>query len=401
MNKRTDALYKEALQLKNDMISWRRHFHSNPETGLDVPETALYIRNFLKARSIEILEGTPGHTVIGKLKGLSSRAPMGLRADMDALEIPEKTELSFASRKENRMHACGHDGHMAMLMGAAELLKKREETLPQDTYLIFQPGEEDPGGAEPIMESGVLDSLKGIFAIHLDPQQPCGQAGINPDRAMASTDSFHIVLTGKGGHAALPHQSVDPIAIAAQVVNSLQFIVSRLIDPVQPAVLTLGSIQGGYRPNVIPDSVSLSGTIRTFSEEIRLQIQREIEKTLSMYCSRYNASYSFDLVPGYPPVINDKRMSHFILDLAGLFGDALTMEQMPQPRMAGEDFSYYLETIPGAFYWLGCRNEEKNCVYPLHHSCFNMDEDALPLGAALHAASALEFSCASGSDVKE
>ncbi|MDC7238720.1 MAG: amidohydrolase, partial [Spirochaetales bacterium] len=246
-------------------------------------------------------------------------------------------------------------------------------------------------GALPIMKSGILEPLKGIFGIHLDPLQPCGEAGINRDRAMASTDSFTIVLTGRGGHAALPHQSVDPIAIAAQVVNSLQFIVSRLIDPVQPAVLTLGSINGGYRPNVIPDSVTLTGTIRTFSDSIRSQIRDEIDKTLQMYCTRYGASCTFDLVPGYPPVINHPEMSAYVLDSAALLGDSLAMTEMEQPRMAGEDFSYYLQQIPGAFYWLGCRNEKKECSYPLHHSCFNMDEDVLPLGAALHSLCALNF----------
>lgn len=169
---------------------------------------------------------------------------------------------------------------------------------------------------------------------------------------------------------------------------------SRLIDPVQPAVLTLGSINGGYRPNVIPDSVSLSGTIRTFSEEIRKQIQVEIENTLSMYCSRYKASYTFDLIPGYPPVINNSMMSSFVLESSKSLNDNFVLEEMPQPRMAGEDFSYYLEKIPGAFYWLGCRNEEKNCNFPLHHSCFNMDEDALPLGAVMHSLCALNFESA-------
>lgn len=391
MSENNDTVLQEARDLQDTMIEWRRHFHRNPETALEVPETAAYIIDFLKSNFIEILSDTPGYTVIAKIKGKSSKNPVGLRADMDALEIPENTRLPFASIKKERMHACGHDGHMAMLMAAVLLLKKREDKLPQDTYFIFQPGEEDPGGALPIMETGVLDSLKGIFGIHLDPQLPCGQGGINHDRAMASTDSFNIVLTGKGGHAALPHQSVDPIAISAQVVNSLQFIVSRLIDPVQPAVLTLGSIQGGYRPNVIPDSVSLSGTIRTFSDEIRKQIQLEIENTLSMYCSRYKASYTFDLIPGYPPLINTPEMSSYVLETSKLLKDDFIMEEMPQPRMAGEDFSYYLQKIPGAFYWLGCRNEEKNCIFPLHHSCFNMDEDALPLGAVMHCLCALNF----------
>ena len=392
MTEQSKTLLVEAREIQDTLVKWRRHFHQNPETGLDVSETAAYIRNILIENHLEILEKTPGHTVIALLRGKDSLNPIGLRADMDALSIPENTGLPFASVHGNRMHACGHDAHMAILLGAAVLLSRRHEILPQHTYFIFQPGEEDPGGALPIMESGVLKNLKGIFALHMDPLQNCGTGGINRDKAMASTDCFHISLTGRGGHAALPHQSVDPIAMAAQVINSLQFIVSRLIDPVEPAVLTLGSINGGYRPNVIPDSVTLSGTIRTFSEPLRLQIQQEIRKTLEMYCTRYGATYKLDIVPGYPTVINTPSMCDFILESSLDLGDAFQMREMKQPRMAGEDFSYYLQEFPGAFYWLGCRNEDKECSFPLHHSRFDLDEDSLPLGTVLHCLCALNFS---------
>ncbi|QEN07379.1 amidohydrolase [Oceanispirochaeta crateris] len=391
MTKHKISLLPEAQEILKDLKKWRRHFHQNPEIGLDVPDTADYIRQVLNENQIEILEGAPGHTVIGFLKGVDSLHSLGLRADMDALPIEEKTGLPYASHRENTMHACGHDAHMAMLLGAAVLLRQKQKTLPQDTYFIFQPGEEDPGGALPIMESGILKPLKGIFALHMDPHQSCGIGGVNREKAMASTDCFYIKLIGRGGHAALPHQSVDPIAMAAQVINSLQFIVSRLIDPVEPAVLTLGSINGGDRPNVIPDFVTLSGTIRTFSEDLRLQIQQEIRRTLDMYCTRYGATYDLEIVPGYPPVINTPRMCDFILETSRIMGDALVVNEMKQPRMAGEDFSYYLQEIPGAFYWLGCRNDEKECIFPLHHSKFNLDEDVLPLGASLHCLCALNF----------
>jgi len=387
-----DSLLFEAEKIRNDIVKWRRELHSHPEIGLEVPQTARYISTLLTNNGIEILENTPGYTVIAVVRGQDSNNPVGLRSDMDALEIPEKNQLYYTSQSPDRMHACGHDGHMAMLLGAAILLNDWRDKLPQDTYFIFQPGEEDPGGAQPIMESGVLKPLKGIFGIHMDPLLPCGSGGINRDKAMASTDCFYIELTGIGGHAALPHQSVDPIAIAAQVITSLQFIVSRLIDPVEPAVLTLGSIKGGYRPNVIPDSVSLSGTIRTFSEDIRIQIQQEIRKTLEMYCSRYGATFTLDIIPGYPPVINTPSMCDFILHISEKLNKKLIIKEMKQPRMAGEDFSYYLQKIPGAFYWLGCRNESKDCVYPLHHSHFNLDEDSLILGTLMHCLCALNFS---------
>jgi len=387
-----ELILKKSEQIKPLLVEWRRHFHRHPETGLNVPETAAFIRSLLKEWGIELQDGLPANSIAAVIRGRPEGGPpLGLRADMDALEISEQTGAEYQSGNRGIMHACGHDGHMAMLLGACYLLSREEASLPQDTWFIFQPGEEDPGGAELIMETGLLDHLKGILAIHLDPSLPVGAAGINHGRAMASTDCFHITLTGRGGHAALPHQSVDPIAIAAQVINSLQFIVSRLIDPVQPAVLTLGSIQGGYRPNVIPDEVKLSGTIRAFSEEIRRQIREEIVKTLDMHCKRYGADFTLDLVPGYPPVINDPDMSAFMHQTANLLSKRIRMESMPDPRMAGEDFSYYLKRIPGAFYWLGCGNRSKGITRPLHHSCFDLDEDVLPLGTALHCAAALSF----------
>ena len=382
-------ILREARELSGRLVSWRRHLHRYPELGLELPGTAAFIRDVLEKEGVEILNGSPGYSLVARIKGRCSESPIGLRADMDALNIPENTGLSYASENPQRMHACGHDGHMAMLLGAAVLIRRHRELLPRDCYFIFQPGEEDPGGAQALMESGLLDNLSSIFGIHLDPQQPTGFGTVNRDKAMASTDSFTIVITGKGGHAALPHRSVDPIAVSARVINSLQFIVSRLIDPVEPAVLTLGSIQGGYRPNVIPDDVTLSGTIRAFSRSIRDQLKDEIEKTLMMYCNRYGATYSFDLVPGYPPVINNPAMSRFVRDRASVMDPYLKISVIEKPLMTGEDFSYYLEKIPGAFIMLGCRHEEKQCRYPLHHSKFNLDEDALPLGAALHCLCAL------------
>ena len=385
-------LYKnilnEALELQTSLIEWRRNFHSHPETGLDVKHTAATIRTLLLEWGIELLDNCPLNSVIARIPGNPGGAPVALRADMDALEIPEANTLSYSSTREGVMHACGHDGHMSMLLGAAKLLSARD--LPQDTYLVFQPGEEGPGGALPIMQSGLLSEVKGIFAVHLDPSLPTGTVAVNEGRAMASTDNFFITIKGKGGHAGLPHQSVDPIAVTAQIINSFQFIVSRLIDPVHPAVITLGSIEGGTRPNAIAEEVRLSGTIRTFSEGIREQIRAEIKETLDMFCKRYRGSYELDIQPEYPPVINNREMAAFIINQAGQFYGRIVPQWLEEPRMTAEDFSYYLKKIPGVFYWLGCRGDDESS-YPLHHSRFNMDENVLPLGTAMHVVSALLF----------
>ena len=381
-------ILNESLGLQETLTGWRRHFHTWPETGLDVPETAEYIRTILKERNIPILDNSPKGSVIARLSGDPHGLPMALRADMDALDIPEMNSIEYKSRVEGRMHACGHDGHMAMLLGAADILCRRE--LPQDTYLVFQPGEEGPGGAYPIMESGLLNPVGGIFALHLDPTKPTGTAGINRGRAMAATDNFFITIKGRGGHAGLPHKTVDPIAISAQLINSFQFIVSRLVDPVHPAVITVGTIQGGYMPNAIAEEVRISGTIRTFSQEIRLQIRKELEKTTGMFCQRYGGEFELQVDEEYPAVINSEKMVAYFTNTAKGLEESISTEILKAPRMTSEDFSYYLRSIPGVFYWLGCRSSEETS-YPLHHSLFNIDETALPLGTALHTLCALNF----------
>ncbi len=375
-----------AKNLNPRLIEWRRELHAQPEIGMELPRTAGFIRKVLEHTGVEILPCEVEHAVIGFIPGSNpgNRAPLALRADMDALSIPEKNSFSFRSRYEDRMHACGHDGHMTMLLGAAELLS--QDRPDRDIFLVFQPGEEGPGGAKPLMNTGILEGVKEIYAIHLDPTLPTGQVGINNGRAMASNDDFYIRLKGKGGHAGLPHQAVDPIAIAAQIINSFQFIVSRLIDPVDPSVITLGSIKGGYMPNAIAEEVQLSGTIRTYSDSVRQQIQKEIEITTRMFCERYGCEFSVKIIPGYPPVINSKDLSDELIGyLQSHSGNEIGVSELGSPRMTAEDFSYYLSKIPGVFYWLGCSNG-KETSYPLHHSCFNMDENVLWMGAFLHCA---------------
>ena len=373
-----------AKRLNPQMIEWRRELHAHPEIGMDLPETANFIRKRLERSGVIILPCDVEHAVIGFIPGSNpdNKAPMALRADMDALNIPEQNSISYKSQHRDRMHACGHDGHMTMLLGAAELL---DQCRPErDIFFVFQPGEEGPGGAEQIMKTGILRNVKEIYAIHLDPTMATGMIGINNGRAMASNDDFYITLRGKGGHAGLPHQAVDPIAIAAQIINSFQFIVSRLIDPVDPAVITLGSIKGGYMPNAIAEEVQLSGTIRTYSDSVRKQIQKELEITTRMFCKRYGCEFSINIISGYPPVINSRILSEPLLSyLQNQCGEDFSVNELSSPRMTAEDFSFYLSEIPGVFYWLGC-SSGKETSFPLHHSCFNLDEQVLWMGAYIH-----------------
>lgn len=383
-----DLMLKESQSIAPQLTRWRRNFHSHPEMGLDVPFTAETIRNELKNMNIRILEGSPENSVIAMIPGNPEGDPLALRADMDALPIQEKNDFPYCSLSDGKMHACGHDGHMAMLLGAAFLLHKRK--LPQNTYFIFQPGEEDPGGAELIMKSGLLDPVKGIFALHLDPSFPSGTIAVSENRAMAATDNFFITIKGKGGHGGLPHLSVDPIAISGQLINDLQYIISRRVDPVQPTVISLGSIQGGSSPNVIPDEVHISGTIRAFSDEIRQQIGSEIREAAISLCKRYGGIATVRIIEDYPAVINNSRMLKYLTIITDKLKGKENSTRYIDPRMTAEDFSYYLQSIPGVFYWLGCSCHPDK-AYPLHHPLFNPDESVFPLGTAIHSAIAMNF----------
>ncbi|WP_457624376.1 M20 family metallopeptidase [Persephonella sp.] len=385
-----EEIRKAAQEIKEEIISWRRHIHMHPELSGEEKNTSRFVASKLKEFGVdEVIENFGGTTaVVGIIKGKHD-VTAALRADMDALPMQEKTGKPYASRIPNVMHSCGHDAHTAILLGAAKILTGLKEHLQGNVKLIFQPCEErhDCGGAKKLVEEGVLQNpdVSAIFGLHVFPELPAGKVGTRIGHFMASSDVFTIKIKGKGAHASRPHQGVDSVLVAAQVINTLHHIVSRKVDPLHPAVLTIGRIQGGYADNIIPDEVEMGGTVRTLSLELRDQIPKWMEHAIWGVTLSYGAAYEFDYRQGTPPVINDEKTTRFAL---GMMRDLLGKEnvvELPEPTMGGEDFAEYLMKVPGTFIRLGIRNEEKGIKAPLHSPLFDIDEDALPVGASIMA----------------
>ncbi|WP_456392679.1 M20 family metallopeptidase [Persephonella sp.] len=385
-----EEIRKAAQEIKEEIISWRRHIHIHPELSGEEKNTSRFVASKLKEFGVdEVIENFGGTTaVVGIIKGKHD-VTAALRADMDALPMQEKTGKPYASRIPNVMHSCGHDAHTAILLGAAKILTGLKEHLQGNVKLIFQPCEErhDCGGAKKLVEEGVLENpdVSAIFGLHVFPELPAGKVGTRIGHFMASSDVFTIKIKGKGAHASRPHQGVDSVLVAAQVINTLHHIVSRKVDPLHPAVLTIGRIQGGYADNIIPDEVEMGGTVRTLSLELRDQIPKWMEHAIWGVTLSYGAAYEFDYRQGTPPVINDEKTTRFAL---GMMRDLLGKEnvvELPEPTMGGEDFAEYLMKVPGTFIRLGIRNEEKGIKAPLHSPLFDIDEDALPVGASIMA----------------
>jgi amidohydrolase len=381
---------KDILELsesiKEEVVKWRRHFHMYPELSGREFNTSEFVSEKLKEFGVdEVIESFAGSTaVVATIKGRGKNF-VALRADMDALPMEEKGDKPYISRKKGIMHACGHDAHTAMLLGAARVLCAMKDRLLGNVRLIFQPCEErhDCKGAKHLVENGAVDGVSAIYALHVFPDLECGKVGTRIGPFLASSDEFEITIKGKSTHAARPHEGVDPILIAAQVINSLHHIVSRRIDPLNPAVLTIGRIEGGYAPNIIPDTVRMEGTIRTLNFKDRGSIPGMIENTLKHISLAYGGDYSFSMREGTPPLINDEVTTGFAIGkMKELLGDE-NVVILEKPTMGGEDFSAYLEKVPGTFIRLGTRNEEKGIIYPLHNSLFDIDEDALPIGVSV------------------
>jgi hippurate hydrolase len=311
---------------------------------------------------------------------------VGLRADMDALPIHEETGLPFASEIDGKMHACGHDGHTSMLVGAAHALSRMRDGLNGSIKFIFQPAEEGGGGGKVMVEEGVADDISSIFALHLWPGLPFGTAATKAGPIMAAADAFEMTVRGKGGHGAFPHQTADAIAMAAQIVTALQTLVSREVDPVEPAVVTVGEIGAGSAFNIIPQTARLGGTVRTFNDDLRRQMPERIEQLARGVAQGMRGEAELDYTFSYPVTMNDEgAASHALGVISDLLGEENTLE-LSKPSMAAEDFAYFLEKIPGAFIWLGVGED----VSYLHTPTFSFDEPILPLGSALLTALALE-----------
>lgn len=361
------------MPIDEDVIAWRRHLHRNPEVSFSEHGTSAWIAERLEAFGLEVERPTET-SVLARLRTGRPGATVALRADIDALPIHEESGVEFASERPGAMHACGHDGHTAMLLGAARALLERE--LPGgELRFIFQHGEElAPGGARDMVAAGVMEGVDFVYGCHLWASLAYGKVAAAPGPFMAAADFFTLTITGKGGHAGLPHAATDTVAAAAELVGSLQHIVARRIDPLQPAVVTVGSIHAGDAPNVIPGEAVLRGTTRSFDPDVRARIPKLIDEIARGVCAAHGADHELDFQFGYMPVVNEPGATELVRSVI----DGAELVEI-DPIMGGDDFSAFLAEAPGCYAFVGAGGS-----YPHHHPRFRIDERALAIGTRLH-----------------
>ena len=388
-----DGLRAAAGELLSEAIELRRRLHRRPELGLVLPETQKTVLEALDGLDVEVATGGSTSAVVATLHGERPGKTILLRADMDALPMPEETGLEFASEHEGRMHACGHDAHTAMLVAAARLLCERRKGLAGTIKFLFQPGEEGFGGARILVEEGLLDReprVDAAFAIHVDPTLRPGAVLTRPGPFLASADVFSIDLKGRGGHGSMPHQAVDPVPVAAEIVMALQSFVTRRVDAFDPAVVSVTKLEAGTTHNVIPENAHLLGTLRTVSERTRERVRAGIQRVVEGVASAHGVEAAFHLLPGYPVTTNDERFTAFTQEVAGRVLGQDAVVPMPAPFMGAEDFSYILDCVPGTMVFLGVRPAGDRLA-PIHSNKMVLEESAMAAGIALHAGMALSF----------
>ena len=377
------------LEQKDRIIDARRHLHRIPEPAFTEEKTSSYIAQYLTESGFEVQGGIAKYGVVGLLKTGKPGPTLMIRADMDALPIKEETGLPFASLHEGVMHACGHDGHMAMVLGAATILSTIKNRLKGNIKFLFQPAEEGPGGAKPMIDEGVMENPRVDYAIgcHLWPAIPEGTIGIKAGPIMAAMDRFDILIKGVGGHGAMPHLCVDALDVGTQVINALQRIVSRHMDPLKPAVVTVGSFHAGSAFNVIPAESAISGTTRTFDEDVWSGWEERMNRIVRGVCESMGARYELKYQKGYPPTINDAFMADLVRKCAS---DVVGIDNVVEPEstMGGEDMSFYLQRSKGCFFFLGVGREDGA---PVHNAHFDFNEDNLLPGVETFCRVALEL----------
>ena len=385
-----DEVLSFSKSLSEELKNLRRDFHQYPELSFKEFETARKIAIYMKELGCEVEENVGKTGVVALLKGAYDGPTIAIRADIDALPVKEMTGLPYASKNEGVMHACGHDIHTTCALGAAKILASLKDELQGSIKFIFQPAEEINLGAKAMIEEGVLENpdVSMIFGLHNNPEIPIGKVGVKEGPLMSAVDSTFITVMGKGGHAAYPHRVIDPIVCTSSIVMNLQTIVSRNVDPQKAAVISFGSISGGMANNVIPDEVKLLGTVRTFDEDLRDSIEnwmkRTVENTASSLGCQVELNYRRDL----PALINHPEATKIAMKAALEIFDEDSIV-VPIPSMGGEDFALYQKRVPGCYFWLGVGNPDIDAVHPWHSPHFKADEEALPLGAALLALTAL------------
>lgn len=386
-----ENLYQKLDAVYDEIVEIRRHLHKYPELSFEEVETPKYIAEFHEKLGHEVKTGVGGNGVTAFLKGAYDGPTVALRADFDALPIHEATGLEFQSVNPGVMHACGHDGHTATLLGLAKVLNALKDELKGNVVFIHQHAEElPPGGAKPMIEAGCLDGVDVIFGTHLQAQTPLHELNYAKKALQASSDAFEITVKGRGGHGAAPHNTKDSILIASQLVVNLQQIVSRRVDPLNPAVVSVCSFDAKGPYNVIQDSATIVGTVRTLSEEVRDQIEAEIEQVIKGTVLISGADYEYEYSRGYPVTANHEKEADFIMACAEDVPGVLEIKEI-DPIMGGEDFSYYLQNVKGAYYFTGAQPEGVSDPYPHHHPKFDINEEALLIAAKVLGKATIEY----------
>lgn len=371
----------------------RHHLHQYPELSFQELATMGFIAAQLERIGIPYEKEIAGTGIVALIQGATPGKCVALRADIDALPIQEQNDVSYKSAHDGVMHACGHDVHTTCLLGAAEILWQHKADIKGSVKLIFQPGEEkSPGGASLMIKAGALKDPRpdAIIGLHVFPELPVGQLGFRSGQYMASADEIHITIKGKGGHAALPQDTIDPIVIAANIIVQLQQVVSRRSHPLTPTVLTFGHISGGHVTNVIPEEVNIKGTLRSFDETWRHEAIRLIKEVTQQNANAWGGTAIVDVPPGYPSLYNDEKLHDNIRSLAEDYLGAPNIHNLPM-RMTAEDFSFYTLELPGCFFRLGTNSDNKAFTNPVHHPNFDIDENALAIGAGIMAWAAYGF----------
>ncbi len=378
--------------LQPQLIEWRRHLHQKPELGFQEKLTAEFVSQKLREWGIVHQTGIAKTGIIAVIEGKKKHEHpetqtqvLAIRADMDALPIQELNEVPYRSQHDGVMHACGHDGHTAIALGTAYYLHHHRDSFAGTIKIIFQPAEEGPGGAKPMIEAGVLQNpdVNAIIGLHLWNNMPLGTVGVRAGALMAAVESFRCTIRGRGGHGAIPHQTIDSVVVASQIVNALQTIVARNVNPIDSAVVTVGKLHAGTKGNVIADTAHMSGTVRYFNPVLESFFKERVEQIIAGVCQSHGASYDLDYWKLYPATINDGDMAELVRSVAEKVIET-PLGVVPECQtMAGEDMSYFLQEVPGCYFFLGSANPSKNLAYPHHHPRFDFDETALAMGVEI------------------
>ena len=391
----SDHLKSDIDELVPDMVAIRRDLHEHPELAFEEVRTSALVAQRLRSLGLQVQTGVAKTGVVGLLRGDKSSPgakTLAIRADMDALPLHEVNELDYRSTVEGKMHACGHDGHTAIALAVAALLSKRQAELTGNVKFLFQPAEEGRGGANLMVQEGVMEGVDGVIGLHLMSSYPVGRVGVRAGAVFASADGFVLSVKGKGGHAAMPHEAVDPIVISAYIITALQTLMSRESSPFSPAVITIGTIQAGIAFNIIPQTVEMQGTVRAFSQEDREQWLRRIRELANGVALAMGGSCDVQTFYGPPACVNDASMTHLVYEAAVVSVGAGNVESSEEVMTtSSDDMADFLQAVPGCYFIVGAHNEQKGANYPHHHPRFNFDEDAMSIAVEVLARAAMNF----------